>query len=312
MKAAPRPGPPGASRRRSKVALVCAGGGVTGAVYEIGCLRALDELARPRACSTSTSTSASAAGAFVASLLAARRLRRARCTTRSRAAAATARWDAASAPLFRLGAARVPAPRRPRARGAGAGAAHEPAGGGRNLSRPGLVAFRAAAPGPARPPPGSRSTSQRVLPGAARRRPLRRPAARRCYVVAVDLDSGEAVAFGEPRPPRRARLEGGPGLDRAARALPAGADRRARLRRRRRAEDRPHQPRDPERGRPGHLHQPDRPDPERHRARRAARPPEQPRRDLRARPGDAHHAPRAHAVRARALPRASTPRWTSC
>ena len=35
--------------RRSKVALVCAGGGVTGAVYEIGCLRALDELHRPRA-----------------------------------------------------------------------------------------------------------------------------------------------------------------------------------------------------------------------------------------------------------------------
>lgn len=31
-------------RRRSKVALVCAGGGVTGALYEIGCLRALDDL----------------------------------------------------------------------------------------------------------------------------------------------------------------------------------------------------------------------------------------------------------------------------
>ena len=30
--------------RKSKVALVCAGGGVTGAVYEIGCLRALEEL----------------------------------------------------------------------------------------------------------------------------------------------------------------------------------------------------------------------------------------------------------------------------
>ena len=29
---------------RTKVALVCAGGGVTGALYEIGCLRALEEL----------------------------------------------------------------------------------------------------------------------------------------------------------------------------------------------------------------------------------------------------------------------------
>jgi NTE family protein len=31
-------------RRPSKVALVCAGGGITGAVYEIGCLRALEDL----------------------------------------------------------------------------------------------------------------------------------------------------------------------------------------------------------------------------------------------------------------------------
>lgn len=30
-------------RRQSKIALVCAGGGVTGALYEIGCLKALDE-----------------------------------------------------------------------------------------------------------------------------------------------------------------------------------------------------------------------------------------------------------------------------
>lgn len=32
------------AKRKKKVALVCAGGGVTGAVYEIGSLRALDEL----------------------------------------------------------------------------------------------------------------------------------------------------------------------------------------------------------------------------------------------------------------------------
>src|SRR5258708_35437654 len=34
----------GGEKRRRRVALVCAGGGVTGAVYEMGCLRALDEL----------------------------------------------------------------------------------------------------------------------------------------------------------------------------------------------------------------------------------------------------------------------------
>lgn len=41
---ASHPRTPRRSKRRSKVALVCAGGGVTGAVYEIGCLRALEDL----------------------------------------------------------------------------------------------------------------------------------------------------------------------------------------------------------------------------------------------------------------------------
>ena len=57
-------------RRRPKIALVCAGGGVTGAVYEIGCLRALDELLGPKLRELDLYVGISG-GAFVASLLAA-------------------------------------------------------------------------------------------------------------------------------------------------------------------------------------------------------------------------------------------------
>jgi predicted acylesterase/phospholipase RssA len=56
--------------RRSKIALVCAGGGVTGAVYEIGCLRALDELLGDELGELDLYVGISG-GAFVASLLAA-------------------------------------------------------------------------------------------------------------------------------------------------------------------------------------------------------------------------------------------------
>ena len=62
-----------ASKRRKsarKVALVCAGGGVTGAVYEIGCLRALDELLGRSVVDLDLYVGVSG-GAFVASLMAA-------------------------------------------------------------------------------------------------------------------------------------------------------------------------------------------------------------------------------------------------
>jgi NTE family protein len=52
------------------VALVCAGGGVTGAVYEIGCLRALDELLGRSVLDLDLYVGISG-GAFVASILAA-------------------------------------------------------------------------------------------------------------------------------------------------------------------------------------------------------------------------------------------------
>lgn len=56
--------------RRAKVALVCAGGGVTGALYEIGCLRALDALLDRPLADLDLYVGVSG-GAFVSSLLAA-------------------------------------------------------------------------------------------------------------------------------------------------------------------------------------------------------------------------------------------------
>jgi predicted acylesterase/phospholipase RssA len=56
-------------RRKSKVALVCAGGGVTGALYEIGCLKALDETLDLDLTRLDCYVGVSG-GAFVASLLA--------------------------------------------------------------------------------------------------------------------------------------------------------------------------------------------------------------------------------------------------
>ena len=55
--------------KRRKVALVCAGGGVTGAVYEIGCLRALEDLLDRSVLDLDLYVGVSG-GAFVSSLLA--------------------------------------------------------------------------------------------------------------------------------------------------------------------------------------------------------------------------------------------------
>lgn len=57
------------TRKRSKIALVCAGGGVTGALYEIGCLKALDETLDLDLTRLDAYVGVSG-GAFVASLLA--------------------------------------------------------------------------------------------------------------------------------------------------------------------------------------------------------------------------------------------------
>ena len=141
----------------------------------------------------------------------------------------------------------VPAPCRPCSGRAGRGAAHQPVGRRAQLERPAVVAVRAAAGRPARDLRDPGVPAARV-PRAPAQRPLRRPAARaqRGGGRPRQRRGGRLRA---PRPPRRADLEGGPGLDRAAGALPPGAHQGARLRRRRRAQDRAHQSRDPERRR---------------------------------------------------------------
>src|SRR5512138_3601945 len=57
-------------RKREKTALVLAGGGVTGAVYEIGALRAIDDLLLDRSVNDFDIFVGTRAGALVASLLA--------------------------------------------------------------------------------------------------------------------------------------------------------------------------------------------------------------------------------------------------
>jgi NTE family protein len=64
-----KPPPKRTRRRRSKIALVCAGGGVTGALYEIGCLKALEETLDLDLTRLDCYVGVSG-GAFVASLLA--------------------------------------------------------------------------------------------------------------------------------------------------------------------------------------------------------------------------------------------------
>src|SRR5512138_930325 len=63
-------GTPRRRRRRSRTALVLGGGGVTGGVYEIGALRALDLLAVNRTVNQFDIYVGTSAGSFVASLAA--------------------------------------------------------------------------------------------------------------------------------------------------------------------------------------------------------------------------------------------------
>lgn len=174
------------------MALVCAGGGITGAVYEIGCLRALEELVDRSVLDLDLYVGVSG-GAFVASLLA-NGISPAEMydevVGRSRGPLRLGR-----APLFRLGlgeflrrSARAPRVLRD-------GAAALLAGRGRSLPDLALSLFELL-------PAGLLDNSgvREFLAELFRRRGLtdsfarlRRP----LFIVAVDLDRGEAVAFGE-------------------------------------------------------------------------------------------------------------------
>src|SRR5260221_1458788 len=87
------------TRSRRKVALVCAGGGVTGAIYEMGCLRALDELLDRSVLDLDLYVGISG-GAFVASLLASGISPREMYTE----VTSHTPFGVATAPIYRLGA----------------------------------------------------------------------------------------------------------------------------------------------------------------------------------------------------------------
>jgi predicted acylesterase/phospholipase RssA len=174
------------------VALVCAGGGVTGAVYEIGCLRALEEVL-DRSVTDFDLYVGISGGAFVNSLLASGVSPREiydEVTSRTRSP-----FGVTASPLYRLGAVEF-LKRSLRAPAVLTRALLTALSGeGRNLSDFGWALFELL-------PPGLLDTSgiQEYLHRlfTARGRADRFDALNHeLYVVAVDLDRGEAVAFGE-------------------------------------------------------------------------------------------------------------------
>jgi NTE family protein len=180
------------SRGRGKVALVCAGGGVTGAVYEVGCLRALDEILGRSVLDLDLYVGISG-GAVVASLVAAG------VSPREMYDEVTSRNPRAlgvgGGPLYRLGgleflrrSARAP-------RVLVQALATALTGEGRGLSDLVGAVFEML-------PPGLMDTSgiQEFLHAlfvSRLRSDSFRDLPRRLFVVAVDLDNGEAVAFGD-------------------------------------------------------------------------------------------------------------------
>jgi NTE family protein len=179
-------------RGRKKVALVCAGGGVTGAVYEIGALRAIDELLGRSVLDLDLYVGISG-GAFVASLVAAG------VSPREMYDEATSPTSTplgvAAAPLYRLAPSEFLSRslRAPQVLVEALASALR--GEGRNLSDLAWAVFELL-------PPGLMDTSgiQEFLERLFRARIGKDrfdALPRRLFVVAVDLDSGEAVAFGQ-------------------------------------------------------------------------------------------------------------------
>ena len=180
------------AKRKKKVALVCAGGGITGAVYEVGCLRALEELLDRSVTDLDLYVGVSA-GAFVSALLAAG------ITPGEMfdevTAPSPAPFGVSAAPLFRLNALEFLK---------------------RSLRAPGVLS-RALAEGLTREgrslsdllwstfallPSGLMETSGirdyvRALYRSRNRSDRFDDLPHPLFVVAVDLDRGEAVAFGD-------------------------------------------------------------------------------------------------------------------
>jgi len=179
-------------RRERKVALVCAGGGVTGAVYEIGCLRALDELLGRSVADLDLYVGVSG-GAFVASLVAAGVTPREMYDEVTRPARRP--FGVAPSPIYHIDpleflrrTARAPRVFRHALDSLLRGDGHD-------LSDLALAAFELL-------PAGLMDTSgigrflHQVFVSRLRGDRFA-DLARQLFIVAVDLDSGEAVAFGE-------------------------------------------------------------------------------------------------------------------
>jgi NTE family protein len=177
-------------KRKPKVALVCAGGGITGAVYEIGCLRALHALLGRSLLDLDLYVGISG-GAFVASLLAAGV---SPCEMYDEATTRRTLLGIRGTPLFRLGSAEFLRRTAKAPRVLTDAIVTSLTGEGRNLSDLALAFFELLPPGLA-----DASGIQEYLHRVFRSR-LRGDSfddlPRRLYVVAVDLDSGETVTFG--------------------------------------------------------------------------------------------------------------------
>ena len=126
------------------MALVCAGGGITGAVYEIGCLRALEDLLDRSVLDLDLYVGVSG-GAFVASLLAAGMSPQ---ELYEDVTAPASRVGMTSAPFFRLGLADFLRRVVPGAPGADEGAADRAHRRRTEHVGPGALGLRAAAGGP--------------------------------------------------------------------------------------------------------------------------------------------------------------------
>lgn len=186
----------GSHGRRSRVALVCAGGGVTGAVYEMGCLRALEDLLDRSVLDLDLYVGVSG-GAFVSALLA--------CGVTPAemfdAVAARSRrpLGVSDAPLFRLGLGEFvrSGARAPRVMAEALATAVR--GEGHGLADLALSLFQIL-PAGLLDNSGVQEYLARVIRERGRRDAFA-DLARRLYIVAVDLDSGEAVAFGDEDAP---------------------------------------------------------------------------------------------------------------
>jgi predicted acylesterase/phospholipase RssA len=180
-------------RKRKKVALVCAGGGVTGAVYEIGCLRALDELLGRSVADLDMYVGVSG-GAFVASLMAAG------ITPREMfdevVNPAHRPFGIRPAPIYHFDPAELVRRTARAPRVFSQAVLNALMGEGRDFSDVALAAFELLPAGLMDTSGIGRFVHQLLVSRLRGDRFDDLP--RQLYVVAVDLDSGEAVAFGKP------------------------------------------------------------------------------------------------------------------